>query len=304
MDIHENARTTPRSRMLIVERLEAGSTVAAVASAFGVDGRTVRKWRDRFRVEGAAGLVVRSSRPIPARSGSMPPPKPRSQSCGASGCRGRRSRAASAGRSLPSAGRCAGSGSAGSRLSTRPWQSSATSGKSPATDPHRFQEARQDRRHRPPHHRRPARPSIVAAVARVSAGRLSMSPSTTLPGSPTPKSCPTRRRRARPPSSSGARLLRAPWHQGRARHDRQRLGLQELALSKGTRRSASPTGEPFHTPHATTARAERYVPTSPRDTLLRPTIARARPSDTKPCRHGFAISRRPQTSYRQLSGRA
>ena len=63
MDIHENARTTPRSRMLIVERLEAGSTVAAVASAFGVDGRTVRKWRDRFRVEGAAGLGDRSSRP-------------------------------------------------------------------------------------------------------------------------------------------------------------------------------------------------------------------------------------------------
>ena len=63
MDVHENARTTPRSRMLIVERLEAGSTVAAVASAFGVDGRTVRKWRDRFRVEGAAGLGDRSSRP-------------------------------------------------------------------------------------------------------------------------------------------------------------------------------------------------------------------------------------------------
>ena len=56
----------------------------------------------------------------------MPPPKPRSQSCGASGCRGRRSRAASAGRSRRSARRCAGSGSAGSRLSTRPWQSSAT----------------------------------------------------------------------------------------------------------------------------------------------------------------------------------
>ena len=65
MDINENARTTPRSRMLIVERREAGSTVAAVASAFGVDGRTVRKWRDRFRVEGAAGLGDRSSRPHP-----------------------------------------------------------------------------------------------------------------------------------------------------------------------------------------------------------------------------------------------
>src|SRR4051812_50159804 len=75
MDIHENARTTPRSRMLIVERLEAGSTVAAVASAFGGDGRTVRKWRDRFRGGGAAGLGGRPARapscPFPPRS---PPP--------------------------------------------------------------------------------------------------------------------------------------------------------------------------------------------------------------------------------------
>ena len=63
MDIHENARTTPRSRMLMIERLEAGWTVAAVASAQGVDGRTVRKWRDRFRLEGVGGLEDRSSRP-------------------------------------------------------------------------------------------------------------------------------------------------------------------------------------------------------------------------------------------------
>ena len=63
MDIHDNARTTPRSRMVMIERLEAGWTVSAVAAAFGVDGRTVRKWRDRFAAEGAAGLADRSSRP-------------------------------------------------------------------------------------------------------------------------------------------------------------------------------------------------------------------------------------------------
>jgi transposase-like protein len=63
MDIRENARTTPRSRMLMVERLEAGWTVAGVAAAFGVDGRTVRKWRDRYRTEGVASLIDRSSRP-------------------------------------------------------------------------------------------------------------------------------------------------------------------------------------------------------------------------------------------------
>jgi transposase InsO family protein len=63
MDMHQNARTTPHSRMLIVERLAAGWTVVAVAAAVGVDPKTVRKWRDRFAAEGAAGLRDRSSRP-------------------------------------------------------------------------------------------------------------------------------------------------------------------------------------------------------------------------------------------------
>jgi transposase InsO family protein len=69
MDAHENARTTPHSRMLMIDRLEAGWTVAAVAAAMGTTPRTVRKWRDRFAVEGEAGLRDRSSRPhrSPAR---------------------------------------------------------------------------------------------------------------------------------------------------------------------------------------------------------------------------------------------
>lgn len=69
MDAHENARTTPHSRMLIVERLAAGWTVVAVAAALGTSPRTVRKWRDRFAAEGDAGLRDRSSRPhhSPAR---------------------------------------------------------------------------------------------------------------------------------------------------------------------------------------------------------------------------------------------
>ena len=56
MDVHENARTTPRSRMLMVERLQMGWTINAIAAAVGVDGRTVRKWRDRFQAEGIDGL--------------------------------------------------------------------------------------------------------------------------------------------------------------------------------------------------------------------------------------------------------
>jgi len=63
MDAHENARTTPHSRMLIVRRLSSGWSVACVAEAMGLSARTIRKWRDRFAAEGAAGLRDRSSRP-------------------------------------------------------------------------------------------------------------------------------------------------------------------------------------------------------------------------------------------------
>ena len=63
MDVHENARTTRHSRLLMVQRLGAGWSVAAVAEAQGVTSRTVRKWRDRFASEGHAGLTDRSSRP-------------------------------------------------------------------------------------------------------------------------------------------------------------------------------------------------------------------------------------------------
>ena len=63
MDIHKNARTTPHSRMLMIERLRNGWMVIKVAQALGVDPGTVRKWRDRFAAEGEAGLADRSSRP-------------------------------------------------------------------------------------------------------------------------------------------------------------------------------------------------------------------------------------------------
>ncbi|KAB1073273.1 IS481 family transposase [Methylobacterium planeticum] len=63
MDAHQNARTTPHRRRLIVERLSEGWSVSAVATALGLDPKTVRKWRARFAAEGAAGLRDRSSRP-------------------------------------------------------------------------------------------------------------------------------------------------------------------------------------------------------------------------------------------------
>ena len=52
MDIHDNARTTRHSRMLMVQRLASSWTVAAVATAQGVSPKTVRKWRDRYAAEG------------------------------------------------------------------------------------------------------------------------------------------------------------------------------------------------------------------------------------------------------------
>ena len=73
MDIHKNARTTPHSRMLIVQRLASGWTVAAVAEAHGITARTVRKWRDRYAAAGETGLLDCSSRPdrSPARLGEQ-----------------------------------------------------------------------------------------------------------------------------------------------------------------------------------------------------------------------------------------
>jgi len=63
MDVHDNARTTRHSRMVMVRRLACGWSVAAVAQAQGVTPKTVRKWRDRHASEGAVGLIDRSSRP-------------------------------------------------------------------------------------------------------------------------------------------------------------------------------------------------------------------------------------------------
>jgi hypothetical protein len=51
MDVHQNAKTTPHGRRLMIERLAEGWTVARVAAAAGVTAKTVGKWRDRFVAE-------------------------------------------------------------------------------------------------------------------------------------------------------------------------------------------------------------------------------------------------------------
>ena len=64
MDMHQNARLTPRGRAELVRRVVVmGQAQKTVASDLGVDVKTVRKWCTRFQAEGAAGLLDRSSRP-------------------------------------------------------------------------------------------------------------------------------------------------------------------------------------------------------------------------------------------------
>jgi len=63
MNVHKNARLTPHGRERIVQQVMSGRPPKAVAEAAGVCPRTVRKWIDRYRREGVAGLCDRSSRP-------------------------------------------------------------------------------------------------------------------------------------------------------------------------------------------------------------------------------------------------
>jgi transposase InsO family protein len=63
MNVHKNARLTEHSRGEVVRRVRAGQSLKAVATAFGVDAKTVGKWLKRFEAEGLDGLADRSSRP-------------------------------------------------------------------------------------------------------------------------------------------------------------------------------------------------------------------------------------------------
>ena len=63
MNVHKNARLTPRGREWVVSQTASGQTPKAIAGAVGVCPRTVRKWIRRHAIEGAPGLADRSSRP-------------------------------------------------------------------------------------------------------------------------------------------------------------------------------------------------------------------------------------------------
>lgn len=63
MNLHKHARLTPRGRALLVQRMLNGLRAEKAAQAAGVSVRTAYKWLRRFREEGEAGLMDRSSRP-------------------------------------------------------------------------------------------------------------------------------------------------------------------------------------------------------------------------------------------------
>ena len=72
MDIHKNARLTRHGRERLAKLILSGQTPEAASQAAGVCPRTGRKWRDRFKQEGPAGLGDRSSRPHRLRKPTPP----------------------------------------------------------------------------------------------------------------------------------------------------------------------------------------------------------------------------------------
>jgi transposase InsO family protein len=65
MKLHGNARLSPKGRLLLCRRvLDDGWSLAAAAEAAGVSERTAGKWLGRYRAEGQAGLLDRSSAPV------------------------------------------------------------------------------------------------------------------------------------------------------------------------------------------------------------------------------------------------
>jgi len=61
---HVNAQLTPRARLRLARLIvDDGWTYTAAAKMFMVAPKTARKWADRYRTEGPAGMADRSSRP-------------------------------------------------------------------------------------------------------------------------------------------------------------------------------------------------------------------------------------------------
>jgi transposase len=74
MKIYGNAKLGPKGRLVICRRvLEQGWSLVEAAEAAGVSERTAGKWTRRYRSEGEAGLLDRSS--APRRVAKVTPPE-------------------------------------------------------------------------------------------------------------------------------------------------------------------------------------------------------------------------------------
>ncbi len=73
MKLHANAPLGPKGRAIMVKRVLAeGIALAEAAEAAGVSARTAGKWVRRYRAEGEAGLLDRSSAPKHVHNATEP----------------------------------------------------------------------------------------------------------------------------------------------------------------------------------------------------------------------------------------
>jgi transposase InsO family protein len=73
MKLHANAPLGPKGRAIMVRRvLDDGVALTEAAEAAGVSARTARKWVGRYREEGEAGLLDRSSAPRRVANATSP----------------------------------------------------------------------------------------------------------------------------------------------------------------------------------------------------------------------------------------
>jgi len=73
VDVHKNARLTPKGRGEMVQRvLEGRERPSTVARVFSTTVKTVTKWVGRYQVGGSGGLEDRSSRPRRLRQPTPP----------------------------------------------------------------------------------------------------------------------------------------------------------------------------------------------------------------------------------------
>jgi transposase len=133
-----------------------GQTPKAVSEAIGVCPRTVRKWVDRFKAEGLAGLRDRSSRPDHLRQPTPQATVDRIEALRRQRLTGK-AIAAETGVSPATVSRVL------KRLGLNRLSALEPAEPLPAraawrADPHRHQKARPFRQNRPSHHRRPHRP--------------------------------------------------------------------------------------------------------------------------------------------------